>query len=138
MQSSSMPCGFTIPSFRGCTRGLSEKPIVSLSAMIHLPPPRLAVSREMWKSRTQLPVVISFNDLIGPQQQQRRDRQTERLRRLRVDDQLEPRRLLDWKFSGIGALRDKDSGFRELAQIVDRELTMLERERCELLRVDKP
>src|SRR5215831_14789115 len=42
MQSSSMPCGFTIPSFSGCTRGLSEKPIVSLSAMIHLP---LAESR---------------------------------------------------------------------------------------------
>src|SRR5213593_486736 len=36
-QSSSMPCGFTTPSFSGCTRGLSEKPIVSLSAMPHLP-----------------------------------------------------------------------------------------------------
>src|SRR5262245_9794347 len=33
MQSSSMPCGFTSPSFNGCTRGLSEKAIVSLSAM---------------------------------------------------------------------------------------------------------
>src|SRR3989442_15112679 len=101
MQSSSMPGGFTIPSFRGCTRGLSEKPIVSLSAMIHLPPPRLAVSREMWKSRTQLPVVISFNDLIGPQQQQRREPQTEGLRLLCVDDQLEPPPPLDWKVSRV-------------------------------------
>src|SRR5262245_22787733 len=32
-QSSSIPCGFTIPSFRGCTRGFSEKPIVSLSGI---------------------------------------------------------------------------------------------------------
>src|SRR5215510_12406115 len=36
MQSSSMPCGFTSPSFNGCTRGLSEKAIVSLSAMTFL------------------------------------------------------------------------------------------------------
>src|SRR5262245_34098243 len=33
MQSSSMPCGFTSPSFNGCTRGLSEKAIVSLRGM---------------------------------------------------------------------------------------------------------
>jgi hypothetical protein len=26
----------TMPSFSGCTRGLSEKPMVSLSAMTHL------------------------------------------------------------------------------------------------------
>src|SRR6266850_8589671 len=36
MQSSSMPCGFTSPSFKGWTRGLSEKPIVNLSAMTSL------------------------------------------------------------------------------------------------------
>ena len=38
----SIPCGFTHPSFRGCTRGLSEKPIVSLSAMTHLLSERVA------------------------------------------------------------------------------------------------
>src|SRR5260370_28149844 len=33
MRSSSMPCGFTAPSFSGWTRGLSEKPIVSRNVM---------------------------------------------------------------------------------------------------------
>src|SRR6267378_3750722 len=37
-----MPCGFTTPSFSGCTRGLSEKPIVSLRAMTRLPLRRCA------------------------------------------------------------------------------------------------
>src|SRR5205814_10118235 len=36
----------------------------------------------------------SFYDLVRPQQQRRRDRETERLRRLEVDDQLKPSRLL--------------------------------------------
>src|SRR6266849_4222257 len=38
----------------------------------------------------------------------------------------------------VHAVRDEGSGFREWAQIVDRGLTMLDRERCELLGVDKP
>src|SRR5437762_32099 len=36
----------------------------------------------------------SFNNLIGARQQRRRDRQAESLRRLEVDDQLKPSRLL--------------------------------------------
>src|SRR5438552_1177817 len=36
MQSSSMPCGFTSPSFKGWTRGLSEKANVNLSGMTSL------------------------------------------------------------------------------------------------------
>jgi len=41
------------------------------------------VSRLMWKSTTQLPVA-SFSDVIHPQQQRRRDRETECLRDLQV------------------------------------------------------
>src|SRR5712691_11879117 len=47
-----------------------------------LAPPSV-VSRLMWKSTTQLPVA-SFNDVIRPQQQRRRDRETEHLRDLQV------------------------------------------------------
>src|SRR5207245_2196042 len=47
-----------------------------------------------------------FDHLVRSQQQRRRDRQAERLRRLEVDDQLELRRLLDGKVGGLGASKD--------------------------------
>src|SRR6266852_6024136 len=47
------------------------------------PPVMRVVSRLMWKSTTQLPVA-SFSDVIHPQQQRRRDRETECLRDLQV------------------------------------------------------
>src|SRR5229473_6105404 len=100
----------------------------------------------------------SLDDLICPPQHRRRDRQAEGLGGLEVDHQLELCRLLDGQVARVRALqdlvdengntsvehgkvhavRDEGSGFREWPQIVDRGLTMLERERCELLGVDKP
>jgi hypothetical protein len=47
-----------------------------------------------------------FDDLIGAEQQRRRDGEAERLRGLQVDDQLELRRLLDGKIGRLGALQD--------------------------------
>src|SRR5262245_50715361 len=41
-----------------------------------------------------------FNHLISPQQQRRRDRETERLGRLEVDDQLELCGPLHWQIGG--------------------------------------
>jgi hypothetical protein len=48
----------------------------------------------------------SFNGLIRPQQQRWRDRKAKRLGRLQVDDQLEPRGLLDRDVGRLGALED--------------------------------
>src|SRR5713226_569239 len=50
--------------------------------------------------------VYLLDDLIRPQQQRSRDRQAEGLRRLEVDDQLEPRRLLDGEVSRPRALEN--------------------------------
>jgi len=44
--------------------------------------------------------------LVRPKQQQRRDRQAERLRGLEVDDELELGWLLDWEVTGVRALQD--------------------------------
>ncbi len=48
----------------------------------------------------------SFNNLIRPQQQRRRDRKAESLRGFEIDDQLELRGLLDGEVGGPGALED--------------------------------
>ncbi len=47
-----------------------------------------------------------LDHLVGPQQQRLRDREPERLRSLRVDDQLELDWLLDRKVGGFCALED--------------------------------
>jgi hypothetical protein len=47
-----------------------------------------------------------LNKVIRPPQQRRRDRQTDSLGGLEVDDQLELRRLLDGQVGGLGALED--------------------------------
>ena len=82
----------------------------------------------------------SFNDLIRPQQQRRRDSEAERLGGLEVDHQLELRGLLDRKVGGLGAFQDlvdvyrcatnlivkvdpvgdKSAAFRKMAGIADR------------------
>jgi hypothetical protein len=81
--------------------------------------------------------MLLLDHLIRPQQERRRDRESEGLGGPEVDHQLELRRLLDRELSGIGALqefvyekgrtsvelgkvravRDKDSGFRELRRL---------------------
>src|SRR5215831_18318493 len=48
----------------------------------------------------------SLDDLVGSQQNRLRDRQAERPGGLKVDDQLEGRRLLDRQIGGLGALED--------------------------------
>src|SRR5438034_831754 len=48
----------------------------------------------------------SFDDLIRPQQQRRRDRQTERLGGLEVNHELELRGLLDGEVARLRALED--------------------------------
>jgi len=45
-----------------------------------------------------------FDDLVGEVEDRGRDRQAERLGGLQVDDQLEPRRLLNGQVRGLGAL----------------------------------
>jgi hypothetical protein len=47
----------------------------------------------------------SFDDLIRPQQQRRRDGEAEGLRGFEVDDELEFRRLLDGEIGGLGSLK---------------------------------
>src|SRR5262249_44881646 len=60
---------FTIPSFSGCTRGLSEKRIVSLSGMTHLPrgTPRAAPRPASLGVRERLPAGVRDveDDLVG-------------------------------------------------------------------------
>src|SRR5215470_7513385 len=102
--------------------------------------------------------LCSPDDLVGPDEDGLRDRQTERLGGLHVDDQFELRRLLDGDLTRpsafqdlvykngsafvdlgkVGAVGDERSGFGEWAQIVDCWLTMLDRDRCQLPRIDKP
>jgi hypothetical protein len=48
----------------------------------------------------------SLHDLVSTRQIRRRDRQTERLRRLLVDNQLERRRLLDRQIGRLGTPED--------------------------------
>jgi hypothetical protein len=48
--------------------------------------------------------IALFDDLIRPQQQRRRDREAESLRRLEVDDELETRCLLYWQVFGLNSL----------------------------------
>src|SRR3990172_7036777 len=48
----------------------------------------------------------SFNELICPQEQRRRDRQAEHPRRLHVDRELKLGRLLDGQVGGLGAAED--------------------------------
>src|SRR5262249_47726423 len=47
-----------------------------------------------------------LDDLVGPQQQRRRDREAERLGGLEVDDELELGRLLHRKIGGLGTFQD--------------------------------
>ena len=48
----------------------------------------------------------SLDHLVRAQQQRLRDSQAERLGRLEVDREFEPRRLLDGKFAWVSALQD--------------------------------
>src|SRR5215468_4820530 len=62
-----------------------------------------------------------LDDLVRPRQHRRRDREAERLGGLEVDHQLELRRLLDRKVSGLGTLEDlvdvEGGALRQTAQI---------------------
>ena len=49
---------------------------------------------------------VSLDDLVGAGEDKRWDRHTERLRRLRVDDQFELARLLDREIGGLGSFQD--------------------------------
>src|SRR4051794_218716 len=49
---------------------------------------------------------LSFDDLVGAQQKGFGDRETERLGRSQIDQQLEARRLLHRKIARLGALED--------------------------------
>ena len=68
------------------------------------PPPAFADDRLIAR-RFALVEHRLFDDLIGPQQHRRRDGEPEGLRGLHVDDQLELRRLLDWRSAGFAPLR---------------------------------
>ena len=48
----------------------------------------------------------SFDDLIRPQHQRRRDREAECLGGLQIDDEVELTGLLDWKITGLCAFDD--------------------------------
>src|SRR5215469_5795615 len=50
--------------------------------------------------------LLSFDDLVGAQQNRLRDRQAERLGGLEIDHQLEFGRLLDRKIGGLGDFED--------------------------------
>src|SRR3989442_14742797 len=56
-----------------------------------------------------------LDDVISPEQERRPDRETERLRRLQIDDQLELRRLLEGKVCGL-----RSTGFDKLSERVHR------------------
>jgi hypothetical protein len=43
-----------------------------------------------------------LNNFVCPREHSRRDRQSNLLRRLQIDDELELRRLLDWQIGGLG------------------------------------
>jgi hypothetical protein len=47
-----------------------------------------------------------LDDLIRPRQQRRREREAECLGGLQINDELELRRLLDWKVGGLGAFQN--------------------------------
>jgi hypothetical protein len=49
---------------------------------------------------------ISFDYVVGADQDRGRDRQTERFRRSRIDHKLELGRLLDRQVCGMGAIQD--------------------------------
>jgi hypothetical protein len=53
-----------------------------------------------------LSVQSSFDHLVRPNQQLRRDRQADLIRRLEVYHQLELRRLPDRQIGGLGSLQD--------------------------------
>jgi 7-cyano-7-deazaguanine synthase len=65
-------------------------------------------SRELDSASHVAAVVPLLNDLIRPRQHRLRDRETERLGGLEVDDQLELRRLLDGQVAGLGTLENLD------------------------------
>jgi hypothetical protein len=48
----------------------------------------------------------SFDHLVGAQHEHGRNVNTDRLRGLEIDHQLEPRRLLDWHIGGLGAAQN--------------------------------
>ena len=59
--------------------------------------------------------VASFDDLVDAGEDRGRHGQAERLGRLKVDDQLEGRRLLDRQIGRLGALEDLSGVNAELA-----------------------
>src|SRR5467141_4548111 len=71
------------------------------------------VSRVLWKlsgassgNRSLHPHADLLDDLIGPHEHRWRNRKTERLGGLHVDDQLELRRLFDGQVAGLRPLED--------------------------------
>jgi len=71
---------------------------------------RLRVDLSLWASRLRQPKAEIRPDLLDylvrAKQQRLRNRQPERLRGLKVDHELESRRLLNGKVGGLGALQD--------------------------------
>src|SRR5438552_13134964 len=58
------------------------------------------------RSVTARAAMALFDDLVGAGENRRRHGQAERVGGLEVDDQLEPRRLLDRQFGQLGAVED--------------------------------
>src|ERR1700686_2844517 len=56
-----------------------------------------------------------FDDLVGAGEQGRRHGQADRLGGLQIDDQLEPRRLLDRQVGRLGAFQDLIHEYRTIA-----------------------
>src|SRR5262247_169496 len=105
--------GFTV--WPGARQRISEKRepwwqarIVSM-AVLYLPPQLLgARGRRLHPraGRSPPPRSGSLDHLVGSQEERRWDRESERLRRPVVDDQLEPRRLLEWQLTRPRASQD--------------------------------
>jgi hypothetical protein len=78
-------------------------------------PARVAVALQAAISLVGTRERVSVDDLVGAREEQCRGRDTEPLQRLRVDRQLELRRLFHWEVAGAGPVQHLDELTRDLA-----------------------